>query len=201
MHSAFIRTIVIPESFLEQKRKRQLAIETGLTSEALAETAQEKAKVTEAERTLEQATAKVQAETERKVAGVEQETKNVTIQVEAEIEGLKAKYGAEIAELDAERTRLLGEAQAQVKTLTETAKASIYKKKMDVFQHDGNAYLRSVMAEKLNDKMTLRLYQSGPGTFWTNMGNKNMTLMLPTSGNGSSGKASPSDEKSSPPAK
>ena len=75
------------------------------------------------------------------------------------------------------------------------AKSSIYKK-MDVLQHDGNAYLRSVMAEKLNDKMTLRLYQSGPGTFWTNMGNKNMTLMLPTFGTGSNGKPL-GDEKSS----
>ncbi|HEY7329792.1 MAG TPA: hypothetical protein VH592_19310, partial [Gemmataceae bacterium] len=119
---------------------------------------------------------------ERLVAGIDQETKNITIQVEADIEALKAKYGAQIAELDAERNRLLGEAEAQVKTMTETAKSSIYKKKLDVFQSDGSAYLRYAMAEKLNDKMVLRLYHSGPGTLWTNIGNKNMNLLLPAPG-------------------
>ena len=27
--------------------------------------------------------------------------------------------------------------------------------------------------------MQLRLFHSGPGTLWTNMGNKNMSFMLP----------------------
>jgi hypothetical protein len=43
------------------------------------------------------------------------------------------------------------------------------------------------MAEKLNEKMVLRLYHSGPGTLWTNLGDKNMTLMLPAAGNGTNG--------------
>lgn len=184
VHSAFIREMIIPDNFLEQKRERQLATETRLTSEALTETAEEAAKVAEAKRTIEQATKQVQAETERLAAGIDQETKNITIQVEADIEALKAKYGAQIAELDAERTRLLGEAEAQVKTLTETAKSSIYKKKMSIFQSDSNAYLRYAMAEKLNEKMVLRLYHSGPGTFWTNLGNKNMNLFLPVPSTG-----------------
>jgi hypothetical protein len=200
VHSAFIRDMIIPENFLQQKRERQLAVETRLTSEALTETAQEKAKVAEAQGKLDQATKAVNAETERLVAGIDQETKNITIQVEADIEALKAKYGAQIAELDAERTRLMGEAEAQVKTMTETAKSSIYKKKMDVFQSDGNAYLRYAMAEKLNDKMVLRLYHSGPGTLWTNMGNKNMNLLLPAPGATVSGKLG-GDEKATTPAK
>jgi hypothetical protein len=134
------------------------------------------------------------------VAGIDQETKNITIQVEADIEALKAKYGAQIAELDAERTRLTGEAEAQVKTMTETAKSSIFKKKMDVFQSDGNAYLRYAMAEKLNEKMVLRLYHSGAGTLWTNMGNKNLNLLLPASGATVSGKLG-GDEKATTPDK
>jgi hypothetical protein len=182
VHSAFIREMFIPENFLQQKRERQLATETRLTSEALTETAEEEANVAEAKRKIDQATKGVEAETERKVAGIDQETKNITIQVEADIEALKAKFGAQIAELDAERTRLMGEAEAQVKTMTETAKSSIFKKKMEVFQSDGNAYLRYAMAEKLNEKMVLRVYHSGPGTLWTNMGNKNMNLLLPAPG-------------------
>lgn len=188
VHSAFIRDMIIPENFLEQKRERQLATETRLTSEALTETAKEEAKVTEAKRTIEQAAREVQAETDRMVAGIDQETKNITIQVDADIEALKAKYGAQIAQLDAERTRLLGEAEAQVKTLTETAKSSIFKKKMEIFQSDGNAYLRYAMAEKMNDKMVLRLYHSGTGTLWTNLNNKDMTLLLPAPGAAVSGK-------------
>ncbi|HTU17569.1 MAG TPA: SPFH domain-containing protein [Gemmataceae bacterium] len=183
VHSAFIREMIIPDNFLEQKRERQLAAETRLTSEALTETAEENAKVAEAKRTIEQAAKAVQAETERLVAGIDQETKNIVIQVEADIEALKAKYGAQIAELDAERTRLMGEAEAEVKTMTETAKSSIYKKKMSIFQSDSNAYLRYAMAEKLNDKMVLRMFHSGPGTFWTNLGNKNMNFLLPVPSN------------------
>jgi hypothetical protein len=179
VHSAFIREMIIPDNFLQQKRERQLAAETRLTSEALTETAEEEARVAEAKRTIEQATRAVQAETERKVAGIDQERKNINTQVEADIEALKAKYGAQIATLDAERTRLMGEAEAQAKTMTETAKSAIYKKKMDVFQSDASAYLRYALAEKLNDKMVLRLFHSGPGTFWTNLGNKNTTLLLP----------------------
>ena len=200
VHSAFIREMIIPDNFLEQKRQRQLATETRLTSEALTETAEEAAKVAEAERMIEQAKKGVEAETERMVGGIDQETKNITIQVEADIEALKAKFGAQIAELDAERTRLTGEAEAEVKTMTETAKSSIYKKKMSVFQSDSNAYLRYSMAEKLNEKMVLRLFHSGPGTFWTNMGNKNMNLMLPVPSNAISGHLG-SEGKSTTPGK
>jgi len=62
--------------------------------------------------------------------------------------------------------------------LKETARSSIYKMKLDVFQNDGNAYLRSALAEQLNPKMVFRLFHSGPGTFWTNMDNKNLNIML-----------------------
>jgi hypothetical protein len=198
VHSAFIREMVIPDNFLQQKRERQLAAETRLTSEALTETAEEEAKVAEAKRTIDQATKQVQAQTERLVAGIDQEAKNITIQVEADIEALKAKYGAQIAELDAERTRLTGEAEAQVKTMTETAKSSIYKKKMSIFQSDSNAYLRYAMAEKLNDKMVLRMFHSGPGTFWTNLGNKNMNFLLPVPSNAISSQLGSVDKSTAP---
>jgi hypothetical protein len=188
VRSAFIRDMVIPENFLKQKRDRQLAVETKVTSEALTETAQTEAEVTRAQKMIDQAEAKVKAETERLVAGIDRETENIKIQTEAEIEGLKAKYGAQIAELEAERTRLLGKAESEAKTLTETAKSNIFKLKLEVFQNDGNAYLRSALAEKLNKDMVLRIYQSGPGTLWTNLGSKNMNLLLPMPGAGISGR-------------
>ncbi len=198
IHSAFIRNTIIPENFLEPKRARQLAVETKLTSEAKQATARTEAAVAKAKGEIAQGVAQVAAETERLVAGIDRETENIKLQTEAEIEGLKASYGAQIALLDNERTKVLGQAQAQAKTMTETAKSGIYKMKMDLFRNDANAYLRYTMADKLNENMVLRLYHSGPGTLWTNLGDKNMTLMLPASGNGSSGQQGGREAASAP---
>ena len=44
------------------------------------------------------------------------------------------------------------------------------------------AYLRYTMSQQMNPQMQLRLFQSGPGTLWTNMGNKNMNLFMPVPG-------------------
>ncbi|MHB1425518.1 MAG: SPFH domain-containing protein [Gemmataceae bacterium] len=184
IHSAFIRNTIIPENFLEPKRARQLAMETKQTSQAKQVTAQTEAEVAKARGMIAQGVAEVAAETERLVAGIDRQAENIKVQTEAEIEGLKARYGAQIALLDNERTKVLGQAEAQAKTMTETAKSGIYKMKMDLFRDDGNAYLRYTMAEKLNEKLVLRLYQSGPGTLWTNLGDKNTTLLLPAPGNG-----------------
>ena len=38
------------------------------------------------------------------------------------------------------------------------------------------------MAQELNPRMTLRLFQSGPGTLWTNLGNKGMNFLMPLPG-------------------
>jgi hypothetical protein len=182
IRSAFIRNMVIPDNFLKQKRERQVAVETAVTSQAKKETAQTENEVTQAKSEIEQAQAKVKAETERLVAVIDRETDNIKLQTDADIEELKARYGARIAEKDNERTKILGQAEAQSKALTETAKSSLYKMKMDLFQNDGNAFLRYTLAKELNPKMVLRLFHSGPGTFWTNLGDKNMNLLLPAPG-------------------
>jgi len=179
VRSAFIRNIIIPDTFLKQKREERLAVETKLTSEALTLTAQTAADVAEAQKGIDARVAEVQAETTRMVAVVGRETENVKQLTEAEIEKIKAEYGAKIAELDASRNKLLGEADAEATKLKETAKSGLYKLKMDVFKSDGDAYLRYTMSQQINPKMQLRLFQSGPGTLWTNMGNKNMSFILP----------------------
>ena len=38
------------------------------------------------------------------------------------------------------------------------------------------------LAEQLNPKLMLRLFHSGPGTFWTNMGEKGANLLIPAPG-------------------
>src|SRR5262249_44536734 len=112
------------------------------------------------------------------------DVKNVTSRTDAEIEKLKAEYAEKIAALDAERQKLTGEADAQVTKMKETARSNLTKLKLDVFQNDGSAYLRYSMAEQLNPKMVLRLFHAGPGTLWTNMEGKNISLLMPTPGTG-----------------
>src|SRR5579884_1732646 len=68
VRSAFIRTIVIPENFLQLRRNRQIAEETKLTSEAKKLTAESDAEVERARSMIAQAEAKVHADTERMVA-------------------------------------------------------------------------------------------------------------------------------------
>ena len=80
---------------------------------------------------------------------------------------------------DAERAKVMGQAETEVTKLKETAKSGLYQLKMDVFQNDSNAFLRYTLADQLNPDLVLRLFHSGTGTFWTNMGDKNMNLMLP----------------------
>jgi hypothetical protein len=179
VRTAFIRRIVIPEELMETKRARQIAAEKKETNVEQKLTADTEADLEEAEKDVEVAEAQVHAETSRLVAGIERDTENIGLKTDAEIEKLTAEYEAQIAELDAERTKVLGEAEAEAKKLKETATASIYKMKMEVFQNKADAYLRYQMAQELNPKIVLRLFHSGPGTLWTNMGNKDMNFLMP----------------------
>ena len=182
IRSAFIRNIVIPEPFLKQQRDKQIAVETKTTTEARQETQETDNKVALEKSTIDQAEQKVKAETKRLVAGIDQEQKNVTSEVETQVKELESSYAAKMAKLDAERTRATGDAKNDATKLKETATSGIHKMKLEVFQNDGNAYLRYTLADQLNKDVILRLFHSGPGTFWTNLGDKNMTLMLPTPG-------------------
>jgi hypothetical protein len=179
VRSAFIRNIIIPENFLQPKREKQLAAETRITNEAKEKTAHSNADVELERSMIQQRVNKVQAETTALVALIDRDVENTTIRTDAEIERLKNQYQAQIAELFAERTRVIGDAETQVTKMRETARSNLYKLKLEVFQNDANAYLKYTMAEKLNPKLGLRLFHSGPGTFWTNMGEKGVNLMLP----------------------
>jgi SPFH domain / Band 7 family len=183
IHSAFIRRIDIPEQYLKPIRDKQIAAETELTTKAKEVTAETENEVESEQRKIQQQVEQVQALTKQMVANIDQEVKNIKIRTDAEIEKMKAEYGSKIASLDADRTKLLGQTEAEVTKLQETAKSSLYKLKMDVFQSDNNAFLRYTLAKELNPDLVLRLFHSGAGTFWTNMGDKNLNLMLPaTSG-------------------
>ncbi|MFO0877665.1 MAG: SPFH domain-containing protein [Gemmataceae bacterium] len=179
IRSALIRNIIIPDRFLEQKRLERLAVENKITNEALTLTAATEAEVAEAKQTIELKVAKVKSETEAMVAKIEREVQTIKDVTDAELERLKDEFSAKIQEVDSSRTKALGQAEAEGKKLLETAENSIFKMKMDVFGKDNDAYLRYTMAKELNPALRLRLFQSGPGTLWTNMGDKSMNLMMP----------------------
>jgi hypothetical protein len=182
VHSAFIRNIEIPETYLKPIRDKQISAEVERTNQAKGATAQSEADVEREMRTVQQRVTEVEAETSRLVASIDRDVENIRNLTDAEIEKLKAEYAAQIAALSAEQRRVLGEADAQVTKLKETAQSSLYQMKMDVFQNDGNAFLRYTLAEKLNPDLRLRLFHSGPGTLWTNLEGKNMQLLMPTPG-------------------
>lgn len=180
VHSAFIRNIVIPENYLKPIRDKQIAAETEITNRAKEATAQSEADVEREQQLISQRVAEVEAETRKLVAGIDREVENTGTRVENEVEKLKAEYEAQIAALDAQRTKAVGEADAEVTRLKETAKSTIYQLKMKVFDGNSDAFLRYTMAQDLNPNMVLRMFHSGPGTFWTNLGKDNVNLLLPT---------------------
>lgn len=182
VNSAYIRNIIIPENFLKLKRDRRLAEETRVTNEAKQELAQSNADVEEEKKKVKQAEEKVGKETEKLVAEIKVQVDNLDRKTTSEIEQLTAKYSAQMAELDAQTKLTLAEGETHATRLKETARSSIFKMKLDVFQGDGSAYMRYTLAEQLNPKLSLRLFHAGPGTFWTNLDGKSMNLMLtPTS--------------------
>jgi regulator of protease activity HflC (stomatin/prohibitin superfamily) len=182
VHSAFIRNIKIPETYMKQIRDRQIAEETNKTNLVRDATLKSDNDVSREERMIEQRVQEVRFETERIVAGINIEAKNIESTTDAQIKKMTAEYEANIAKIQAEQRRALGEAEAQAKKLKETAVSNLLALKLQVFQNDGSAFLRYSLADKLNPKLVLRLFHSGPGTFWTNMDGKGTNLLLPAPG-------------------
>jgi len=182
VHSAFIRNIVIPENYLQPIRDKQIAAETERTNKAKEATAQSEADVEREQQLIKQRVAEVEADTLRLVAELDRDVENLGTGVEAEIERIKADYGVKIALLDAQRTQLLGEAEAMVVKLRETAENTLFPLTLAAFQNDTDAFLRYSLADQLNPNVQLRLFHSGPGTFWTNMGQEKLNFLMPVGG-------------------
>jgi hypothetical protein len=191
VHSAFIRNIVIPEAYLKPIRDKQIAGETEITNKAKEITAQTEAEVEREQQMIQQRVVEVEAETKRLVASIDRDVENIGTKTTNEIDKLKAEFDAKIAALEGRRTQVLGGAEAQVTTLKETARSTIYQLKMDVFKNDADAFLRYSLSEQLNPNMVMRLFHSGAGTFWTNLEGKGVSLMLPAAGAAPAAAATP----------
>ena len=182
---AFIRNIIIRDEFLRPKREEQLAKEKAETQKELKITAVTDNEVVAAEQTIDLEVQKVEAETEQMVALIERDVSNLKLTTDAELEKMKDTFAAEIAILESQRTELIGTAEAEAKKTVDTAKSALHKMQMDVFANDAQAFFRYSMSQNLNPALRIRLFQSGPGTFWTNMGEKNLNLFAPVPGGSS----------------
>ncbi len=178
VNSAYIRNIIIPEAVLKPKREMRLFDETRLTDQVKQEAALSDAQVAEEKKKVEQAVETVRKETDKLVAEIKVKVDNLDKTTTAEIDRKTAEIQAQIAEKDAKITLALGKAETDATKLKDTATASIHEMKLKVFQGDGNAFVRYNLAEQLNPKLVLRLFHAGPGTFWTNLDGKSMSLML-----------------------
>jgi hypothetical protein len=182
VHSAYIRNIEIPDAYMKQKRDKQIAAETQLTNTVQQATAQSEADVQREQQMVDQKVKEVDYETKRLVAGIEVEMETLQTRTDAEIGKMRAEYQAKVADLEAAEKKVLGSADAEVKRLKDTAQASLYGLKMEALQNDGNALLRYELSKQLNENLRLRLFHSGPGTFWTNLDGKGTNLLLPAPG-------------------
>jgi hypothetical protein len=179
---AFIRNIIIPDAFLKPKRDEQLAREKAVTQKEQKRTAETQNEVVAAERTVAFEVAKVEARTAQLVAAVGREADNLKLLADAEVDKLKDEYAARKAILEAQQTELLGRAAADAAKAVNTAKSGLHKMQMDVFAGDPHAFLRYTLSQNLSQSLRLRLFQAGPGTFWTNLGDKSLNLMAPVPG-------------------
>jgi hypothetical protein len=182
VRNAFIRNIIIPDAFLKPKRDEQLAKEKGITQKELTLTAETHNKVVAAQQKIELEVAKVEATTAQMVAAIGREVDNLKITTDAAVEKLQDEYAARIAILNADRTECLGRAEAASKKMVNEAKSGLHKMQMDVFTNDSYAFLRYTLAQNLSPALRLRLFQSGPGTLWTNLGDKSVNLFVPGPG-------------------
>ena len=183
VHSAFIRNINFPPGYLKTIQERQLSTVRAETSKARQTTNQTLVQVEEAKQTIDQEVKRVEADTKSQVAVIEGQILNLKARTQGQLKQMQAENLATITKLSAQAETELGKARAEATEMEETAKSSLFQMKMAAFQNDPTAFLRYTLAKDLNKDLRLRLFQTGPGTFWTNMeGSKGMNLMLTPAG-------------------
>lgn len=169
VHSAYIRSIVIPDKLLVPIRESFVAVEKERTAKVQELTKKSAATLEREQRLVEQRRQEVRFETKALTDKISAEASNEVGQIEAETRRLIAEKQREIARLDALTTELLGRANADVERMVGDARASLFKLKVDAFKGDSAAFARYAFANSLPEDLRIRLVQTGEGTFWTDL--------------------------------
>lgn len=169
VHSAYIRHISIPDNLLAPIRESFVAQEIERTAKVQEETRKSAAALQRERSLIVQRRQEVHAESEAMVQRLRAEANRQVAEIDAQTRRAVAEKQQEIAILDAQRTKLLGEAQATVARLLGEARAGLFRLKVAAFKGDADAFARYTFAQTLPEELQVRLVQTGPGTFWTDL--------------------------------
>jgi regulator of protease activity HflC (stomatin/prohibitin superfamily) len=166
--NGLVRHIYIPQEVRTPIQEGNIANELKLTREQDQITARTEGLLRAAEAEVKLATDTTEAETEKLVASRLAEGHKESEEITAETQKLVAAIDKETAEIEASATRLLGEADANVREMSEEAKADKFGLAVAAFG-SGKAYNNWVFAQGLPDDIQLDMIYAGDGTFWTDL--------------------------------
>ena len=166
--NGLVRHIYIPQAVRTPIQQGNIANELKLTREQDQITTKTEGLLRKAEAEVKLATDKTNAETEKLVAGRLAEGHKEAEEIAAETQKLIAAIDKQTAEIEASATRLLGEADAGVREMSEEAKADKFGLAVAAFG-SGKAYNNWVFAQGLPDDIQLDMLYAGEGTFWTDL--------------------------------
>ena len=169
VHSAFIRHIKIPDTLTKPIQEAFISVEIQKTAKFKEDTRKSQGDLEREQALITQRTQEVEAQTGALVTKIGAQAEQEVGQIEAQTRALVATKQKEIAELDAARTLVLGQANAAVQKKLGEARASMFALKVKAFGGDAEAFRKYTFADALPPEFSLRLVQSGPGTFWTDL--------------------------------
>jgi regulator of protease activity HflC (stomatin/prohibitin superfamily) len=171
-----VRHIYIPLDVREPIQQRFIADEIKLTNE-------QKQITRKTEATLQEATAKVEYESQRIAVETEKleaeriaEGRRTSEETRAETVQKQAAIDKRTAEIQAQATILKGEADSTAKKLLEQAKAQKLQLAVSAFG-SAESYNQWVFATGLPEDLKLNLLYAGDGTFWTDLKGFSDTLL------------------------
>jgi hypothetical protein len=171
-----VRHIYIPLDVRQPIQERFIADEIKLTNE-------QKQITRKTEATLQEATAKVEFESQRIAVETEKleaeriaEGRRTAEETRAEMVQKQAAIDKKTAEVQAQATVLKGEAEATAKKLLEQAKAQKLQLAVSAFGSP-ESYNQWVFATGLPEDLRLHLLYAGDGTFWTDLKGFSDTLL------------------------
>jgi regulator of protease activity HflC (stomatin/prohibitin superfamily) len=166
--TGLVRNIYIPQQVRTPIQQTNIATELKLTRDQEQQTAKTQGLLNKAEGEVKAAAEKILAETEKLKASAMAESEKQAQETIAETSKLVAAIDKQTALAEAEATRLLGQATAESRKLTEEAKSAKFQLAVDAFGSP-DAYNRWVFAQGLPENIQLDLIFAGDGTFWTDL--------------------------------
>ena len=170
-------TSSFPEEYLKPIRDKQVAAETEITNQVKEATAESVANVEREQQMIVQRGIEVEAETKRLVAGIDRDTRTSAPGPKPRSTSSRPSTAPRSPHWTRQSVQTLGEAEPTVTQIRRD------RQEQHVSDEDGRLSERrrrvpAVFAGgSAESQDVVRLFQSGPGTFWTNLDGKNPTVV------------------------